>query len=103
VVIAQGEATPIEKCAELARISGYEKQDCWRFLKGCGVGRPPNRRRNRTKWLAEAALIAERKANPAALCAELMRISGNGKKGVLAVSGTTRHQPARICDENELL
>lgn len=79
-MIAKGEADPSEKCAELARVSGNESQDCWRFLKRYGIERPPNQRRKRSKWPEEAAVVAERPASPASLCAELMRISGNGEK-----------------------
>jgi hypothetical protein len=78
--IATGEADPSEKCAELARISGNEKQACWRFLKRYGIERPPNQRRKRSRWPEGADIVAERSASPAAICAELMRISGNGEK-----------------------
>jgi hypothetical protein len=78
--IARGEAGPNDKCAELVRVSGNQKQDCWRFLKRYGIERPPSQRRKRSRWPEEAPMIAERKASPASICAELMRISGNGEK-----------------------
>jgi hypothetical protein len=78
--IARGEAGPNDKCAELAHVSGNQKQDCWRFLKRYGIERPPSQRRKRSRWPEEAPSLAERKASPASICAELMRISGNGEK-----------------------
>ncbi len=78
--IARGGAGPNDKCEELARVSGNQKQDCWRFLKRYGIERPPNQRRKRSRWPEEAPTIAERTASPASICAELMRISGNGEK-----------------------
>jgi hypothetical protein len=79
--IARGGADPNDKCAELVRVSGNQKQDCWRFLKRYGIERPPSQRRKRSRWPEEAPIFAERMASPVSICAELMRISGNGEKG----------------------
>jgi len=81
VEIATGKGHPIDKCAELIRVSGHERRYCWRFLEKYGIERPPSQRRNRFPWPEQAAaLVAQRATSPVALCVQLMRISGKGEK-----------------------
>jgi DNA-binding transcriptional MerR regulator len=73
-------ADPVELCAELARVSNHDRRACWRFLKKHGVDRLTSHPRMRYKWPAEAESIALRKCNPAALCAELARLTGYNER-----------------------
>ena len=74
------EADPVELCEELARVSKHDRRACWRFLKKHGVDRPTFHPRKRYEWPAEAESIAQRKCNPAALCAELVRLTGYNER-----------------------
>jgi DNA-binding transcriptional MerR regulator len=74
--IAKRKGNPFEMCEMLARVSNHDKQACWRFLKRHGVERAAAKRRTHYRWPAEALSIAQRKCNPAALCADLARLTG---------------------------
>jgi hypothetical protein len=74
--IAKRKGDPFELCEMLARVSNHDKQACWRFLKRQGVERPAAKQRTYYRWPAEALSIAQRKCNPAALCADLARLTG---------------------------
>jgi hypothetical protein len=73
-------ADPVELCAELARVSHHDRRACWRFLKKHGVDRQAFRPRIHYSWPPEAESIAQRKCNPAALCAELTSLTGYNER-----------------------
>ena len=74
------EADPVELCQELARVSKHDRRACWRFLRKHGVDRPTFHPRMRYRWPPEAESIALRKCSPAALCADLARLTGYNER-----------------------
>ena len=78
--IARSQAHPLEMCERLIRLTKHDKKACWRFLKRQGVENPKITRRNHYIWPEDFLRAASKSLNAAALCGELMQLTGYGER-----------------------